>query len=28
VSPLFAWCDDHLDDITKARADYDALTAH
>jgi DNA-binding HxlR family transcriptional regulator len=28
VSPLFAWCDDHLDDITKSRADYDALVAH
>jgi len=24
VSPLFTWCDDHLDDITKARTDYDA----
>jgi DNA-binding HxlR family transcriptional regulator len=27
VSPLFAWCDDHLDDITKARAEYDALVS-
>jgi DNA-binding HxlR family transcriptional regulator len=25
VSPLFLWCDDHLEDITNARAAYDAL---
>jgi DNA-binding HxlR family transcriptional regulator len=23
VSPLFTWCNDHLDDVTKARASYD-----
>jgi DNA-binding HxlR family transcriptional regulator len=27
VSPLFSWCDDHLDYITKARAVYDATVA-
>jgi DNA-binding HxlR family transcriptional regulator len=27
VSPVFTWCDDHLDDITMARANYDATVA-
>jgi DNA-binding HxlR family transcriptional regulator len=27
VSPLFTWCDDHLENITKARAAYDASVA-
>jgi DNA-binding HxlR family transcriptional regulator len=27
ICPLFTWCDDHVEDITKARAAYDSFVS-